>query len=195
MPTALIPLAEGCEEIEAVTLIDLLRRAEIEVTTASLIAAPVRASRGVVLVADATLAELVGETFDLIALPGGGGGAERLRADACVLERVRAQHAAGRYLAAICAGPSVLAAAGVLAQRRATSFPGWLTADAAPGLQLESVPVVRDGHIFTSRGPGTAMDFALALIEALCGADRAAEVERQLQRPPPGWRATAAEAF
>lgn len=193
MPTALIPLAEGCEEIEAVTLIDLLRRAEVEVTTASLTAGPVRASRGVVLMADATLAEVAGATFDLIVLPGGGGGAERLRADTGLLERIRAQHAAGRYLAAICAAPSVLAAAGVLAQRRATSFPGWLKADAAPGLQLESAPVVRDGHIFTSRGPGTAMDFALILIEALCGADRAAGVERQLQRPSLGWRATARE--
>lgn len=194
MPTALIPLAEGCEEIEAVTLIDLLRRAEVEVTTAALTAEPVRASRGVVLVADTMLAAVAGQTFDLIALPGGGGGAERLRADARVLEQVRAQHAAGRYLAAICAAPSVLAAAGVLVQRRATSFPGWLDADAAPGLQLENAPVVRDGHIFTSRGPGTAMDFALVLIEALCGPDRAAEVERQLQRPPPGWRMTDGEA-
>lgn len=181
MTTAMIPVADGSEELEAVTVIDLLRRAEFDVTVAGLADGAVTASRAVRLLPDAGLDELAERTFDLIALPGGLPGAKRLGDSEALGGMLRRQHEAGRWLAAICAGPGVLARHGLLAGRRATSFPGAL--DDFEDIERVDEPVVVDGHIVTSRGPGTAMDFALTLIE-LC-ADRAVHdrVETGLQRP------------
>ncbi len=183
MARVLVPLAEGCEEIEAVTVIDLLRRAGIEVVSAGLAPGPVTASRGTVLVPDTTLDAVAGEDFDLIVLPGGGPGAERLAADPRVGELLVRAARAGRAIGAICAAPRVLAAAGLLDGRRATSFPGALDGLTIPGLDYREDPVVVDGRLITSRGPGTAMDFALALIEHLAGPEARARVEGPLQRP------------
>ena len=186
MPRILVPLAEGCEEIEAVTVIDLLRRARFEVVAAGLAEGSVRASRGVVLVPDTTLdaaLESGADAFDMVVLPGGGPGSERLAEDPRILELLRAAVRGGRHVAAICAAPQVLAKAGLLEGRNATSFPGVLDASALPGVTLRTDPVVVDGTIVTSRGPGTAMDFALTLIEILAGRERRLEVERPLQRP------------
>jgi len=183
MTTALVPLADGCEEIEAVTIIDLLRRAGVDVTTAGLTPGIVTASRGVKLEPDTVLDAVMDHDFDLIVLPGGGGGADRLRADARILDMLKRQARAGRWLAAICAAPKVLAAAGLLDGRQATSFPGHLEGLEIPDLGYSEQPVVRDGNLLTSRGPGTAMDFALALIEVLEGAGKRDEVEAALQRP------------
>ncbi|MBV5310065.1 DJ-1 family glyoxalase III [Chromatium okenii] len=183
MPTALIPLAAGCEELEAVTLIDLLRRADITVTTASLQPGPVTASRGVVLLADTTLDAVLDQTFDLIVLPGGLPGATHLQQDARVIALLQRQYAAGRYAAAICAAPAVLAHAGVLDGKTATSYPGCVAAADYPQVTFNNAaPVVVDGHVVTSRGPGTAMDFALQLIELLQGRACRDEVERGLVR-------------
>lgn len=179
----LVLLAEGCEEIEAVTLVDILRRAEFEVVVAGLLAGPVTASRGVVLVPDTDLDSARQSDYELIVLPGGAGGAQRLREDARVLELLRRQHAAGRWLAAICAAPTVLAAAGLLEGRRATSFPGHLATFGVKGLDYREEAVVRDGRIVTSRGPGTAMDFALELVQLLSDQTRRERVEAALQRP------------
>ena len=181
----LVPLANGCEELEAVTVIDLLRRAGAEVTTAGLQPGVVRASRGVMLSPDRELDTVLEETFELIVLPGGAAGAERLEQDGRIAELLRAQDERGGWLAAICAAPRVLAGLGLLEGRRATGFPGHLEAH---GITPEETSVVIDGHIVTSRGPGTAMDFALRLIEAIYGADKAAEVESGLQRPLPHQR-------
>lgn len=181
MASVLVPLAEGCEELEAVTIIDLLRRAGVKVTVAGLAPGPVKASRGVVLVPDAELEAVRQREFDMIVLPGGAGGAERLAADPRIQALLREFAAAGRYTAAICAAPKALAAAGLLSGRRATSYPGWL--EGVEGVQQCAEPVVVDGRVVTSRGPGTAMDFALSLIELLVGADKRDEVERALQRP------------
>jgi 4-methyl-5(b-hydroxyethyl)-thiazole monophosphate biosynthesis len=180
MATVLVPLAQGCEELEAVTLIDLLRRAEIKVVVAGLAAGPVTASRGVVLLPDVLLDEVLTETFDMIVLPGGLGGAQRLEADARIITLLKKMAADGRYTAAICAAPRVLATAGLLAGRQATAYPG--TLDGLSEVQLSSAAVVQDGLVITSRGPGTAMDFALTLIERLCGRDRRDSVEAALQR-------------
>lgn len=180
MATVLVPLAQGCEELEAVTIIDLLRRAEIKVVAAGLAAGPVTASRGVVLLPDVQLDEVLTETFDMIVLPGGLGGAQRLEADARILALLKTMAADGRYTAAICAAPRVLATAGLLTGRRATAYPGIL--DDLPEVRLSSAAVVQDGQFITSRGPGTAMDFALTLIERLCGRDRRDSVEATLQR-------------
>jgi 4-methyl-5(b-hydroxyethyl)-thiazole monophosphate biosynthesis len=183
MTRALIPLAPGCEELEAVTLIDLLRRAGIEVVTAGLAPGAVTASRGTVLVPDTTLAAVADQTFDLIVLPGGLPGADHLAADPLLGDLLRRQQAREGLTAAICAAPKVLAAAGLLAGRSATCYPGTLDVAAYPDVHLLAEAVVTDGPIVTSRGPGTAMDFALALIERLEGRARRDEVEAKLLRP------------
>lgn len=183
MKSVLVPLAEGFEEIEAVTVVDLLRRAGVEVVTAALGTNPVKGSRGVPVVADVLLDDVSGRTFEAIVLPGGMPGAAHLREDGRVRRLLQRQAGEGRLVAAICAAPTVLAEAGLLEGRRATSFPGFLDADTVPGLQIVEQPVVADGNVLTSRGPGTAMDFALELIERLEGPAVRAEVESRLQRP------------
>lgn len=182
MASVLVPLAQGCEELEAVTVVDLLRRAGIEVITAGLDAQPVRASRGMLLVADTTLDTALQQEFDMVVLPGGLPGADHLRDDPRVIELVKKMAANNRYTAAICAAPRVLAHAGLLDGKRATSYPGALDIDAVPDIDYQEVPVVTDGKVITSRGPGTAMDFALTLIETLAGRDKRDEVEAGLQR-------------
>ena len=161
MARVLVPLAQGCEELEAVTVVDLLRRADIEVVTAGLDEQPVCASRGMVLVPDMTLERALLQDYDMIVLPGGLPGADNLRDDERIIERLRSMSAAGKYTAAICAAPKVLAHAGLLQGKRATSFPGALETDHIPGLEYQERAVVMDGKVITSRGPGTAMDFAL----------------------------------
>ncbi len=180
MPRVLVPLAEGCEELEAVTIIDILRRGGIDVVTAGLTPGSVRASRGVTLVPDTLLERVLTEDFDMIVLPGGSGGADRLAADPRIRALLVNAAERGRYTAAICAAPRVLAEAGLLAGRRATAFPGIL--DDAANVTLSKDPVVQDGRIITSRGPGTAMDFALELVRLLRGEAAKAEVEAPLQR-------------
>lgn len=181
MARVLIPLADGVEETEAVTTIDILRRAGIGVDTVGLDSELVTASRGVVLKPDHRIDDVAGEDYDMIALPGGGEGAKRLMADDRVLGILRDQARSGGWTAAICAAPKVLATAGLLAERRVTSFPGWL--DDENDLTYVEDPVVIDGPVVSSRGPGTAMDFALQLVELLAGHETAAEVEGKLQRP------------
>ncbi len=180
MKTVLVPLAQGCEELEAVTIIDILRRAGITVVSAGLDAQPVRGSRGTVLVPDTTLDEAMKQTFDMVALPGGQPGTNNLKADARIVTLTQQMAQQGKYVAAVCAAPSVLATAGLLDGKRATSFPRAL--DPFPKVQQQPEAVVEDGKIITSRGPGTAMDFALALVEKLAGRAKRDEVEAALQR-------------
>lgn len=180
MAKVLVPLAEGFEELEAITIIDLLRRAQIEVITAGLQDGIVKAAHGVRLVPDTTLDAALAGDYDMVVLPGGMPGAKHLKEDARVIDLLKKMAAAGKYTAAICAAPMVLAEAGVLAGRRATSYPGFL--DGLADVNAGSEAVVQDGAVFTSRGPGTAMDFALALIEALAGAEKRQQVESSLVR-------------
>lgn len=181
MATVLVPIAPGCEELEAVTIIDLLRRANVKVVVAGLEGGPVTASRGVVLLPDVLLEHVLDHDFDMVVLPGGLGGAQRLEADQRIAALLRRQTEQGRYVAAICAAPRVLASAGLLNYREATAYPGIL--EGHTEIRLSSAAVVRDGTFITSRGPGTAMDFALSLIEILCGQGTRNEVEAALQRP------------
>lgn len=182
MARVLIPLAQGCEETEAVTVIDLLRRAGIEVVTAGLDDQPVRASRGVVLIPDTTLDSVLDEDFDMIALPGGAHGADNLRNDPRIIDLLKKMSSQRRYTAAICAAPKVFAEAGLLDGRRATSFPGALDGVSIKDLVYLEDSVVQDDRLVTSRGPGTAMDFALSLIELLVDVGKRDEVERGLVR-------------
>ena len=180
MPKVLVPLAQGCEEIEAVTVIDILRRAKIEVISAGLDAQPVRASRGVMLIPDMTLDAAMQQEFDMIVLPGGQPGTNNLKADARIIGLLKRMSVQGKYVTAICAAPSVLAAAGLLDGKQATSFPG--TLDSFNSIKQRSAAVVTDGKLVTSRGPGTAMDFALSLVEILVGKTMHDEVEAGLVR-------------
>ncbi len=183
MPRVLVPLAPGCEEIEAVTIIDLLRRARIEVVAAGLDDQPVTASRGVRLIPDTTLDEALNREFDMIVLPGGMPGAVNLNNDPRIKNLLGEMAAQGKYTCAICAAPFVLGEAGLLAGKSATSYPGFVDKMNLPGVTYKNDPVVIDGKVITSRGPGTAMDFALALIEVLAGKAKREEVEAGLQRP------------
>ena len=182
MPSVLVPLAQGCEELEAVTIIDLLRRAALDVVTVGLDNRPVNASRGTLLIADTRLEDVVERTFDMIVLPGGLPGADHLAEDPRIIALLRSQYAAGRFTAAICAAPKVLARAGLLDGRSATVYPGAVDPAAYPKVEFTDAAVVVDGTIVTSRGPGTAMDFALQLIELLLGRESRDQVERGLAR-------------
>lgn len=180
MTTVLVPLAQGCEEIEAVTVIDILRRGGITVVSAGLDAQAVHARRGTVLLPDTTLDAALEHSYDMLVLPGGQPGTSNLTADARILALVSNMARQHKYVAAICAAPSVLANAGVLDGKRATSFPGAL--DAFPKVLQQAAAVVEDGKFITSRGPGTAMDFALTLVERLAGKAKRDEVESALVR-------------
>lgn len=165
----LVPLAEGFEEIEAVTIIDVLRRAGIEVVTASLAASTsVKGAHGISVAADTTLDASRSGRFDAVVLPGGMPGAAHLRDDARVLAALKSVVAQGGTAAAICAAPIALEAAGLLAGRRATGYPGFREQLASASARVED-RVVEDGPIVTSCGPGTALEFALALAARLAG--------------------------
>jgi 4-methyl-5(b-hydroxyethyl)-thiazole monophosphate biosynthesis len=123
------------------------------------------------------------EDFDMIVLPGGLPGADHLDQDVRIHALLTAMSESGRFTAAICAAPKVLANAGLLDGKSATSYPGIIDAMELENTKVLQDPVVVDGKIVTSRGPGTAMDFALALIELLLGPDKRREVETPLVRP------------
>lgn len=182
MARVLVPLATGCEELEAVTIIDLLRRADVEVISAGLQSGPVTGSRGTVLLPDKLLDEVKDEVFDLVVLPGGLPGADYLQQDSRIKQILLNAHQHGRYIAAICAAPKVLASIGLLDNRNATAYPGVLKPQQFPDVMISTQAVAVDGNIITSKGPGTAMDFALALIECLCGSEIKQQVATQLQR-------------
>lgn len=182
MTAVLVPLAPGFEELEAVTVIDLLRRAQIEVTVAGLAPGPVTGSRGTVIQPDTTLDEALRRDYDMVVLPGGQPGATNLENDPRIMALLRRLAAQNKYTAAICAAPRVLAAAGILDGKRATGFPGALDPAKFPRVQVEKLALVADGQVITSRGPGTAMDFALELIRLLAGKDKRDQVEAALQR-------------
>jgi 4-methyl-5(b-hydroxyethyl)-thiazole monophosphate biosynthesis len=183
MARVLVPLAQGCEELEAVTITDLLTRAGIEVVTAGLDDRPVTASRGMKLIPDMSLDQALQQDYDMLVMPGGLPGADHLDNDPRIQTLIKEMAAQDKYTAAICAAPKVLATAGLLDHRKATSFPGALNQNQVPGLDYREEAVVIDGKIVTSRGPGTAMDFALSLIELLLGKAKRDEVEAPLQRP------------
>ena len=174
----LVAVADGTEEIEAVTVIDLLRRAGVSVHVASVSGmAEIRASRGCRLVADGLVEDAAPDGWDAVICPGGMPGAEALRASAPLEERIRRCLADGGTAAAICAAPAVVFAdMGLLAGKRATSYPSF--ADRIEGWVDE--PVVEDGPFVTSQGPATAMAFGLRLVERLVGPEARAKLAKAL---------------
>ena len=181
MASVLIPLASGFEELEAVTIIDLLRRAQIDVTVAGLSGSEaVTGSRGTRIVPDVALDDVMEQSFDMITLPGGLPGADNLDSDPRIHQLLQSMQEQGRYTTAICAAPRVLANAGVLKNKQATGYPGQLEALQRKDIELLDQAVVVDGKVITSKGPGTAMAFSLCLIEQLCGKARREAVEGPL---------------
>lgn len=182
MAHVLVPMAQGCEDLETVTIIDILRRAEIKVTTAGLDNKPVIGSRGTTFIPDTILECVLEEDFDLIALPGGLPGADNLNNDPRIHQILKRNIENKRHVAAICAAPKVLSSAGLLDGKQATSFTGVLKNQQNPKIKIQTQAVVQDDLIITSQSAGTAMDFALALVGVLAGPEKQAEIDKQLLR-------------
>ncbi len=180
MKRVVVPLAHGFEEIEAVTVVDILRRAGISVTIAGVEAgAPpcaVEGRTGIKLVPDLSLDEVKASDFDMVVLPGGLKGTQILQKDPRVARLLRYFQEGERYIAAICAAPTVLAAHGMIEGRKLTSHPS--VQAQLPGALYDEGRVVIDGKLVTSRGPGTAMEFAMALVEILMGRQKVEEVNQ-----------------
>ena len=177
MPNALVILAEGFEEIEAFAPVDLMRRGGIEVTVASLAENRHATGRsGITAHADVALSAVGDKTFDLLFLPGGAG-VKHLREDARVRAIVERHHSADRWIAAICAAPTVLNDCGLLAGKKYTAH--YSVANELPAILAEE-RVVTDGKITTSRGAGTAIDFGLHLVSLLTSAGKAAETSKAI---------------
>ncbi len=179
MKKALVVLAEGFEEIEAITCIDTLRRGSVNVTVAALAPSPIKGSHGIAVHADVRLTDIRDE-FDALVLPGGMPGASNLAASAAINALIDHMAQNSRIIAAICAAPAiVLSPAGVLSGKMATCFPGMENLFAASTKFLAD-PVVVDGSVITSRGPGTALRFALTVLEKLAGEETARSVGRAM---------------
>ena len=178
MMRVLVPLAEGFEEIEAISVIDILRRAEIEVVTAGLKEGLAEGSHKVKVLPDTTLEKVDWHDFDGLVLPGGAPGFVNLGNDQRILDLAREMNQAGKCVAAICAAPSVLIKAGVLQGRKATVSPsGKAQVQACADFREDRVVV--DKNLITSRAPGTALEFALKLVEALAGREKMEQVKAQ----------------
>ncbi|MCK4674319.1 MAG: DJ-1/PfpI family protein [Gammaproteobacteria bacterium] len=182
MSHVLVPLAQGCEELEAITITDLLTRAGIDVTTCGLDDLPVKASRGTTIIPDTSIDKVQNMSFDLIVLPGGLPGSDNLRDNEQVQALIKKQVLENKYIAAICAAPKALAEAGILEGKTATGFPGVLAALSNNNITISENAIEIDGTVITSRSAGTAMDFALTLIELLEGKEKRNEVNQQLVR-------------
>ena len=170
MKTVLVPLAPGFEEIETITVVDILRRAGAKVTLAGTQEGPLQGSRGVHVMADDSLDNVIENDFDLVVLPGGQPGTDNLCKDTRVAQLLKKMDQLHKYIAAICAAPLVLKKVGIIENRRITSHP--FVQGEMLGTAYQDERVVVDGHIVTSRSPGTAMEFSLKLVEILFGIDR-----------------------
>jgi 4-methyl-5(b-hydroxyethyl)-thiazole monophosphate biosynthesis len=165
MARAAVVLADGFEETEAITIIDVLRRADIKVDVLGVAGKRVKGSHAITVEADALLSDHAADRYQLVVLPGGMPGSAKLRDDDAVQAFVKAHHAQGAWVGAICAAPIALAKAGVLEGKRATCFPGFENQLGRAHHQTQAV--VKDGNVITSRGVGTALAFSLALVAAL----------------------------
>lgn len=178
-PRAMVVLADGFEDIEAVSVIDVLRRGGVDVVTAALDGGPeVRSSHGITMLADESFDDVADDDYDAIILPGGGEGTANLKASGALIERLRRQKEEGRLLCAICAAPTVLEAAGVLEEgQHVTCYP-------TCALELDrpcaGVPAVADGGVVTGQAPGASLLFALVVLQTLMGDKVADRVARRM---------------
>ncbi len=180
MSKAYILLADGFEEVEGLTAVDLMRRAGIEVVMASISESlTVKGARGITVTADTLLSD-IGDDADMVILPGGMPGTNYLKGSSAVRSMVQKYNDSGKYIAAICAAPTVFGDMGLLKGKKATCYPGMeegLVGAEWPGADYT---VVADGNIITSRGVGTAIDFALKLIEVLINKEKADAIAKSV---------------
>lgn len=181
MTKVLVPLADGVEEMEAVISIDTLRRAEWEVVSVGLKEGTVTASRGVCIQPDTIWDDIDYKSFDVLLLPGGGGGVQLLAGDPRVLDAVRYFSDERKWIAAVCAGPLVLQQAGILAGKKVTCHPG--VVEMLKVTHRSEDAVVVDGKLVTSQGPGTSFSFALKLVELIDGQAKAEGLARAMVLP------------
>ncbi|MDR1615052.1 MAG: DJ-1/PfpI family protein [Campylobacteraceae bacterium] len=179
MSKVLVPLAEGFEEIEAVSVIDVLRRGGVEVITAALAKQSIKGANGVIVEADTLLESVKESDFDMIVLPGGNEGHKNLAQCGRLLDMLISHEKAGKTLAAICAAPYVLKVAGVL-KGSYTCYPSMEEVIGRSGHVADKAVVVNSDNIITSQGPATAIDFALAVLEKLEGKEREQGVRRSV---------------
>lgn len=172
MKKVLIPLAPGFEEIEAMAIVDILRRAGVEVTIAGVTDGLIKGLQGVNVQPDELLADVDSSSFDMLVLPGGGAGVDVLKKDERVLELVK-EFIHHKMVGAICAAPNVLKAAGVIKGRKLTCYPSEI--EEFPDEYMDKRVVV-DGNLITSQGPGTAIEFACAIVTALISPEKSTEI-------------------
>jgi 4-methyl-5(b-hydroxyethyl)-thiazole monophosphate biosynthesis len=184
MPKVVVLLADGFEEVEAMAVVDILRRAKVETVVAGLHEGPVTSAREVRVLPDTTIDTIRADDFDMIVLPGGQPGSDNLNADERVIRLIREFSAKGKLTGAICAAPYVLANAGVLRGKRATAYPSYK--DKLGGAVYREESVVEDGTVFTSRGAGTALSFGLALVAKLVSREKAQAI-RDAMLIKEGW--------
>lgn len=179
MGSVYVFLADGFEDIEGLAVVDLLRRAKIETKTVSIKETrEVQTSHGITLYTDILFTETDFSDAEILVLPGGLKGTQNLQAYEPLTTLLNTFYKEEKKIAAICAAPSIFGALGFLKGRKATSYPSFM--EKLDGAVLSTERVVKDGHVITSRGMGTAIDFGLALIAELCGPEKAEEISSQI---------------
>jgi len=172
----LVPLAEGFEEIETATIVDVLRRADIDVTLAGLVSSIVEGAHGIKIVVDKKISDIDPDNFDAIVLPGGNPGYVNLSNSSTIIKIIKDFDQKKKIIGAICGAPVVLAKAGILNDRIATCYPGIEKNIPRP----RDGRVVIDNNIITSKSPGTAIEFALKLVEIISGKKKAEKIKEEL---------------
>ncbi|KAK7586223.1 hypothetical protein V9T40_004099 [Parthenolecanium corni] len=175
-------LAEGSEELELVASVDVLRRAGFDVTVAGVDGSDsVKCSRNVVICPDVSLSEVVNNDYDLVVIPGGLGGVKKFQQSELVRDLLKKQEDSGRVIAAICAGPTVLKTFSIALKKKLTSYPSVKNELVNDGsYDYSEDKVVVDGNLITSRGPGTAIDFALAIVKKFFGEETRSKIAKGL---------------
>lgn len=175
----LVAVADGIEELEAIAIIDCLRRAGADLTIASVQKQQITTSRKVKITADCLITDCINKTYDLIVLPGGLPGAEHLRDSSELVEMFKKQKESGRFYSAICASPAVVFEHhGLLAGKKATCYPAM--SERLKNKEAAGQRVVVDGNCITSQGPGTALEFSLKLVELLFGKEKSQELAKAM---------------
>jgi len=179
MPKTAIFLADGFEEIEALTVVDLLRRANIEISTVSIMGRKnVTGSHNITVEADSLLEETDFDSLDMLILPGGMPGTTNLADCKALTDKIKEFDEKDKMLCAICAAPTVFGKLGILKGKKACCFPG--REEDLLGADVQTSSVTTDGHFITSRGMGTAIDFGLAIIEHYQGSDAATSMASKI---------------
>ena len=179
-PEVAVLVANGSEELEAITIVDLLRRANIGVTIVSIHQLAITCARKTKILADTLIDDIKEKHYNAIILPGGLPGADHLRDDPRVIQLLQKHYHAKQLVGAICAAPKVLEKAGLLDNKTATAYPGTLEAINNPAITISQGRVALAENVITSRGPGTAIDFALKIIEQLTSQEVAEQVKAGL---------------